>query len=94
MVMLRKHEDDERMTEAQYRARLAAHMEKQIAQTDLLIRHLVALGTVTGLLLQVACELHGYAPEVVDGKVTGRLIKAETFWAKCKRRAFFWRTGR
>ena len=85
-MKLLKGKEEAALTEAQYRARLTAHMEKQVAQTGLLIRHLVAVGTVTGLLLQVACEKHGYAPEVVDGVVTGRLIKAETLWAKCKRK--------
>lgn len=91
MVQLRKHEEDERLTEAQYRARLTAALEQENKQTELMCRHMVAIGTVVGLLLQVACERHGYAPEVVGGKATGRLIKAETWWAKVKRKGAFWK---
>ena len=69
---------------------LKAVVEQLAKQQELTTRHIMAGNTVLGLLLQAACELHDYVPEMVDGVPTGRLLKL-TFKARWKKRLLFWR---
>ena len=89
-MKLVKGEEEQALQDITTRARLIAATGNLTKAVELQTRHIMAGNTVLGLLLQATCEEFHYVPEMDGDRPTGRLLKLK-FWARTKKRIFFWR---